>query len=204
MSLNSFSEMNELQMSFLSEVSSIGAGNAATAVSEIISSSTDVLVPSLKVLSAAEAGAIADKLSAGTAAYLIKLREDLKGSMLFLIPFAFAERLAGTYFPGVKIRSKDDIDEMAASVLREVVNIVSANFANNFAIMSGMTVDISVPVSSSAPSADILAENAPGTVNVCFINNAIEICDCKKMFNVLFFPELESIKGFMRKMNVDC
>ena len=204
MSLNSFVEMNELQKSFLEEVSSIGSGNAATAVSEIICSPTDAYAPLLRVLSAADAAAITDKLCSGTAAYLITLQEDLKGSLLFLIPYAFAERLASTYFPDMKIRSRDDIDETANSVIQETVNIVAANFANNFAMMSGMTVDISVPVPVTAPSGDILAQNAAGTVNVCFVNNTIEICDCKKMCNVLFFPELESAKYFMKKMKVEC
>lgn len=202
MAINSFADFTEMHTSFLQEIGNMGAGNAATSLSDMISAATDISVPSVKILPCREAANLADMLSARTAAYLITLCGDLKGSILFVIPFEFAERLAGTYFPGKSIKSRDQMDEMAVSVVKEMVNIVAAAYANNFAIMSGMTVDISVPESVTAPSAEILARNAPGTVNACFINTAIEICDCKKSFNVLFFPELDTIKDFMGRIGI--
>lgn len=202
MAINSFADFTEMHTSFLQEIGNMGAGNAATSLSDMISAATDISVPSVKILPCREAANLADMLSARTAAYLITLCGDLKGSILFVIPFEFAERLAGTYFPGISIKSRDQMDEMAVSVVKEMVNIVAAAYANNFAIMSGMTVDISVPESVTAPSAEILAQNAPGTVNACFINTAIEICDCKKSFNVLFFPELDTIKDFMGRIGI--
>lgn len=182
----------------------MGAGNAATSLSGMISAPTDISVPAVKILSAAEAGGLADILSSRTVSYLITLSGDMKGSMLFIIPYEFIERLVGTYFPGTSVKSKDDMDEMATSMVQEMVNLASAAYANNFAIMSGMMVDISVPDCTSAPSAKILAQNKAGTVNVCFINMAIEICDCKKNFNVLFFPELDTIKDFMGRIGIEC
>lgn len=192
-----------MQISVLREISNIGAGNAATALSEMISSATDISTPQVRVLSAAEAGNIADVLSGGTEAFLIKLSCDMKGAMLFLFPYAFITRLAGTYFPDIKINGRADMNEMAESVIRETVNICAANYANNFSIMSGMTVDISVPQSVTAPSADILAVNE-GAVNVCFVNNSVSICDCGNSFSILFFPELDTIKDFMGRIGVEC
>lgn len=202
--INSFAEFTEMHTSFLQEIANMGAGNAATSLSDMIGAPTDISVPSVKILSAVEAGGLADILSARTVSYLITLSGDLKGSMLFIIPFEFIERLVGTYFPGVSVKSREDMDEMASSMVQEMVNLVSASYANNFAVISNMMVDISVPDPESKPSAKILAQNAAGTVNVCFINMSIEICDCKKNFNVLFFPELETIKDFMGRIGIEC
>lgn len=204
MAINSFAEFGEMQRSVLQEICNMGAGNAATAISQMISSPTDISTPQVKVLSTVEAGKITDLLSSRTEAYLITLCGDLKGSVLFLFPYAFIERLVSGFFPGATITKRDDIDEMAASVIRETVNIAAATYANNLAIMSGMMVDISVPQNVKKPSANIFSVNAPGTMHVCFINTSLEVTDCHKAFNILFFPELETIKDFMGRIGVQC
>lgn len=204
MSINSFADFTEMHTSFLQEIGNMGAGNAATALSDMVTAPTDISVPTVKIVSSAEGCKLVDMLSGRTAAYLITLCGDLKGSLLFVIPFAFVERLVQTYFPGISIKSKADMDEMATSVVREMVNIVAASYANNFAMISGFMVDISVPEATTAPSMGIMAQQLIGTQALCFINNTLEIVDCKKNFNVLFFPELETIKKFMGKIGIAC
>lgn len=202
MAITDFAAFSEMHISVLQEIGNMGAGNAATALSDMIGAATDISVPQVRRLTAAQAASVTDTLSAKTASYLIGVNGDMRGAMLFIFPFDFIGRLAGTYFPGTEVKKREDMNEMVLSVVQETVNIVAASYANNFAIMSGMTVDISVPKSVLAPSREILA--AVGTGNVCFINNSIEITDCKKSFNVLFFPELETIKSFMCRIGVSC
>ncbi len=198
----SFAEFTEIHTSCLQEIANMGAGNAATSLSDMIGAPTDISVPTVKILPSAEANKLADMLSSRTMAYLVTLSVDLKGSLLFIVPFEFAERMAQTYFPDASVKCADDVDEMTASVMQEAVNIVAAAYANNFAILSGMTVDISVPERVTSPSAKIYAQNDPGTVNSCFINTSVEIVDCKRSFNVIFFPEAETISGFMARLGV--
>lgn len=202
MAITDFAAFSEMHISVLQEIGNMGAGNAATALSDMIGAATDISVPQVRRLTAAQAASVTDTLSAKTASYLIGVNGDMRGAMLFIFPFDFIGRLASTYFPGTEVKKREDMNEMVLSVVQETVNIVAASYANNFAIMSGMTVDISVPQSVLAPSREILA--AVGTGNVCFINNSIEITDCKKSFNVLFFPELETIKSFMCRIGVSC
>lgn len=204
MALNSFDEFSDMHKSVLQEISNMGAGNAATALSQMISSPTDISTPQVKVNPPMLAGRVADMLSRGAEAFLIKLCGDIQGSVLFAFPYPFIERLGGTFFPGVSVKSAEDVDEMTSSVVRETVNISAAAYANSLALMSGMTVDISVPESVKAPSEAILAISAAGNSNICFVNNSIEITDCHKSFNVLFYPELVTIKNFMAKIGVEC
>lgn len=205
MALNSFDEFSDMHKSVLQEISNMGAGNAATALAQMISSPTDISTPQVKINPAPLAGRVADMLSRTAEAYLIKLREDIQGSVLFVFPYPFIERLAGTFFPGASVQGADSVDEMISSVVRETVNISAAAYANSLALMSGMTVDITVPESIKAPSEQILAESASaGNGGVCFVSNSIEITDCHKAFNVLFYPELNTIKNFMNKIGVEC
>ena len=202
MAIKSFAEFTEMHTSFLQEIGNMGAGNAATSLSDMISSPTDISVPSVKILPTAEASKLVDMLCGRTVSYLITLKGDLKGSILFVIPLQFIERLVSTYFPGITIAAKEDMDEMATSMTREMVNLVAAAYANNFSLLSGMTVDINVPEGVSAPSAKIMSVNTSELMNACFINTSIEICDCKKSFNVIFFPELETVQDFMGRLGI--
>ena len=95
MALNSFADFGEMQRSVLQEICNMGAGNAATALSEMISSATDISTPQVKVLPTAEAGKIADLLSRGTEAFLIKLSCDMQGAVLFIFPGGVGERQGG-------------------------------------------------------------------------------------------------------------
>ncbi len=128
MSLNSFNEFEEMHRSVLQEICNIGA---ATAVSQMISSATDISTPQVKILAPALAGKIADMHSSDSEAFLIKLCGDMLGSVLFVFPYTFISRLAETFFPGVSIQKKEDMDEMSTSAVRETVNIVSAAYANS-------------------------------------------------------------------------
>lgn len=204
MALNSFDEFSDMHKSVLQELSNMGAGNAATALAQMISSPTDISTPQVKINPAGLAGRVADMLSKNAETYLISLLGDVKGSVIFVFSYPFIERLAESFFPGVSIKSADDVDEMSSSVIRETVNISAAAYANSFALMSGLTVDITVPENVKVPSESILAANSAASGGVCFVNNSIEITDCHKAFNVLFYPELESIKGFMSKIGVEC
>ncbi len=202
--LNSFNDFSDMHKSVLQEICNMGAGNAATAVSQMISSPTDISTPQVKINPAALAGKVADMLSANAEVYFIKLCGDMLGAVMFVFPYAFVERLASTFFPGISIKSKEDIDEMSGSAVRELVNIVAASYANSLALMSGITVDISVPEYVESPSKEIQAFNSEGLSSLCFVNNSIEILDCHKAFNAFFYPELKTIQDFMRKLGVEC
>lgn len=200
MALGSFAEFSEMHTSFLQEIGNMGAGNAATSLSNMISEPTDISVPNVRILSGAEASLLTDTLCSRTESYLITLSGDLKGSVLFVIPYQFINQLVGVFFPGTEVTGHSSMDEMVCSVVQEMVNISAAAYANNFAVMTGMTVDISIPENVTAPSGKIIS----GAADVCFISTSIEISSSKQSFNVLFFPELETIQDFMGRIGIPC
>lgn len=197
--VNSFTDFTEMHTSFLQEIGNMGAGNAATSISNMLGQATDISVPTVRILSKAEAASLTDMLCSRTMAYLVELKGDLKGNVLFVIPFQFITQLVGNFFPGVQINDRSGMDEMACSVVQEMVNIAAAAYANNFAIMSNMLVDISIPNPVTAPSAQVCTADS-----ACFISTSIEIVSSKQSFNVLFFPEIDTIKDFMGRIGIPC
>lgn len=119
MAITDFAAFGEMHVSVLQEIGNMGAGNAATALSDMISAPTDISVPQVKIISSAQAASLTDTLSAKTAAYLIGVNGDMRGAMLFIFPFDFIGRLACTYFPGTEVKKREDMNEMVLSVVQE-------------------------------------------------------------------------------------
>ncbi len=201
MAVNNFNDLNDMHRSFLQEIGNMGAANAATEISKMFSAPTDISTPQVRINPAVIAGKVADMLCAKAEAFRITLCGDMKGSLLFVFPYPSIERLASAFFPDVSIKSKDDINEMTVSVVRETVNIAAASYANCMALMSGFTVDISVPDAVGTPSNE-LGELFNGIV--CSVKNTMEFPDSHRSFDVIFYPEITTMASFMGKMGLEC
>lgn len=201
MAVNNFNDLNDMHRSFLQEIGNMGAANAATEISKMFSAPTDISTPQVRINPAVIAGKVADMLCAKAEAFRITLCGDMKGSLLFVFPYPSIERLASAFFPDVSIKSKDDINEMTVSVVRETVNIAAASYANCMALMSGFTVDISVPDAVGTPSNE-LGELFSGIV--CSVKNTMEFPDSHRSFDVIFYPEITTMASFMGKMGLEC
>lgn len=192
--ISAFGEFDEIHKSFLQEIGNMGAGNAATQVSGMFSSPTDISTPQVRITPEGVAGKIADMLSAKAETYKITLCGDMKGAILFIFPYTTIERIAGYFFPGVSVKSKDDMDEMTVSAVREIVNISAASYANTISQMSGVLIDISIPEAVPLPSKEIVGDR---NGEVCFVKNSIEFLDTHSAFDVVFYPELDAVVNFM-------
>ncbi|MCM1023951.1 MAG: chemotaxis protein CheC [Prevotella sp.] len=204
MALNSFNELNDMHKSFLQEIGNMGAANAATEVSNMFSSPTDISTPQVRVSPAVIAGKVADMLGAKAESFRITLSGDIKGALLFVFPYPAVERLASAFFPDVSIKSGEDINEMSLSVVRETVNIAAASYANCMAFMSGFMVDISVPDAAKTPSEGLAELFGICGGTVCSVKNTMEFTDSHQPFDMIFYPELTSITSFMEKMGLEC
>ncbi len=197
MPVNSFADLSDIQKSVLQEIGNLGAGNAATSVSQMISAPTDISTPQVKIVSPVLAGKIADTLSKGAAAYLIHFRQDVLGALLFIFPYPFIQRLASSFFPDVQISGPEGIDVMTSSLIGETVNLSAAAYANSISTMTELVVDISTPEAVKAPSDAIFSRVGVVGSSVCTVNNTIEILDCHKGYSALFYPEFNSVKKIL-------
>ena len=204
MAIASFSQFTELHMSVLQEIGNMGSGGAATALADMLGKATDISVPLVKTVSITEARGLITALSGATIALLITLSGDLKGHILHVIPYKFAERVIGTYFPDVVINSANDLNDMSLSVINEMVNITSGAYANAMAQLTGMFVDISTPQRCADTASAVINELHSNDTALCFVNNTMIILDCGQKSNMLFFPELSTIQELMGKLGIVC
>lgn len=132
-------QFNSLQLDALKEISNIGVGNAATAMSMLLKTRVDMSVPAVNVVELSELiNMSGEKVVIGI---IVRVVGDIPGNILILFDSDVAEEVV-TYLLG-----KDEkIDsEMGSSVLCEVGNILSCSYMNAISQFTKLNVIASVP-----------------------------------------------------------
>jgi chemotaxis protein CheC len=132
---------NAMQLDALREVGNIGAGNAATALSQLINKKIDMTVPSVNIVPFDE---IFSRIGGEevVVGVIVRVLGDTPGNILFLFnnntALNIIELLTGN-------REDNNISEMGESVLCEVGNIISGSYMNSIARFTNLLIMPSVP-----------------------------------------------------------
>ena len=135
--------LSPIQMDILKEIGNIGAGNAASALAQMVNTKIDMKVPRVRLLSfneVVETLGGADKLVAGI---YLSISGSATCSLLFVLPIQSARTLAAMLI-GMPPQG-ESVSEMEASALMEVGNIMCATYMNVIAQMTNMVLSPSVP-----------------------------------------------------------
>jgi chemotaxis protein CheC len=136
--------LQERQLDALREVANIGAGHAATALSQMTGARIDVSVPHLKVTPLEAVPETLGAKKAVVAAVLIHILGDLTGRTLLVLPLDSARRLAEILLNS-PLGSVTEFGELERSSLMEAGNILSAAHMNALSDFLGMMLLPSVP-----------------------------------------------------------
>lgn len=79
-------ELSPMQLDALRELGSIGAGHAATALSQLVDARVDLSIPNLQLLPVSDVPSVFGGAEALVAAAYHRLLGDLEGSILFVCP----------------------------------------------------------------------------------------------------------------------
>lgn len=74
--------MDDIEFDVLTEIGNIGAGNATTALSQLINARIDMRVPKVELLTFAELAEVIGGAETLVAGILLSLEGDIQGSML--------------------------------------------------------------------------------------------------------------------------
>ncbi|WP_125152118.1 chemotaxis protein CheC [Clostridium rectalis] len=136
----SYEHLTPMQIDALREVGNIGAGNAATALSQLLNKKIDMSVPSINVVPFDEifSGIGGEEIVFGV---LVRVLGDTPGNILFVFQKETAINIIES-LTGVK---EESISEMGNSVISELGNIISASYMNAIAKFANLTIIPSVP-----------------------------------------------------------
>ncbi len=140
----SIQPFQELQIDALREIANIGAGHAATALSQLTGARIDVSVPNLQITSVARVPELLGDPEEEVAAVLVHVLGDLTGRTFLGFRVAAAARLAEILLQR-EPETVAEFGEMERSALMEVGNILSAAYMNALSDFLGMMLLPSVP-----------------------------------------------------------
>jgi chemotaxis protein CheC len=146
----STTHFSELQMDALRELANIGSGTASTALAAMLGRPVDISVPTAQALpfaDAVDATGPAERLVTGV---VIGVKGELDATVLLLLGENDAAVLCG-------LLGVDPADEMAASALGEIGNIIGASYINALGCMIGLELEPEPPVSATDMLAAIVA-----------------------------------------------
>ncbi|MBU0982018.1 chemotaxis protein CheC, partial [Patescibacteria group bacterium] len=132
----------------LKEVVNIGAGNASTALSQLVNKDVDVFVPKIFFDTISKVADYLGESEKVQTVILLKMLGDITGSVLLIFPPESAVKLTGllTNNPKEKLQELDEIDK---SALCEVGNILTGTCFSALSKFLDMSILQSVPGTAS-------------------------------------------------------
>src|SRR5512144_3153372 len=136
--------LKALQLDALREVANIGAGHAATALSQMINSTIMISVPTINISRLEEVPPQVSAPEEPVAAVLMHMLGDLTGRTLLVFPKPTAVRLAELMLRRPH-GSSTDLGEMEQSAIKEAGNILSGAYMNALSDFMGLMLLPSPP-----------------------------------------------------------
>lgn len=135
---------SEQYFDVLKEIGNIGAGNATTALAQLIQCKVDMKVPQVRLLNFQEVGQAMggeEQIMAGV--YLL-VEGDITGSMMFLLEEKAAHCLVAKLMQ-MPENSEEPFSEMELSALKEIGNIIVGSYLNSLSALTNLVILPSVP-----------------------------------------------------------
>lgn len=201
---NSFDQMNSMYIDVLREIGNIGAGNATTAISNMLNLKIDMSVPQVELMPVERITTAIGAEDEVIVGIMLGVEMDIDGSMMFLLDMKSAHHLVNRLM--MRDLSYDkDFDEMDLSALKEIGNIIASSYLSALAGLTNMTISPTVPFVTVDMAAAILS--VPAVMFGMMGDNALliktEIGDEESISGYfILMPEEDSFKKILTSLGI--
>ncbi|MDF2676543.1 MAG: CheC, inhibitor of methylation [Bacillota bacterium] len=201
-----YNELNETHIDVLKEIGNIGAGNAATSLSQMLSKTIEMNVPEVDILNLDDAIDTMGGHENIVVGVLVSFYGDIDGVILFLLKKEFVHLILNSLM-GTELNSFEEISEMEMSALSEIGNIMVSSYVNSIASLTEMAIDITVPsvcIDMTGAIIDAVAsEFSEVSDKVMFIKEKY-FCGEETIYsNMLLLPSVTSLKILLNKFGME-
>jgi len=140
----SLEHVTENYYDVLKELGNIGAGNAMTALSQMLQCKVDMKVPQVRLLDFSEVGELMGGEEQIMVAVMLCVEGDITGSMMFMVNEEIARHLIKKITMGM-LPEGAEFEEMGLSAMQEVGNIISGAYLNSLSTLTGLNIFPSPP-----------------------------------------------------------
>lgn len=206
MGIANYEDMNALELDVIKEIGSIGTGNAATALSQVLRKTTRMSLPAAYVLGYNEAIEMVGMPEEIVAAVLVKMSGEINGMMLFILKIDFINAVLDSVLSR-DINDYMDLTELEKSALEEIGNIIISSYVNAMSGLTGVAIKLSIPSIAINMLGGILsvpmAEFGYETDKLMMINGKFIVDNKVLDSNLLMMPDIQSLNYLMQKLGVE-
>lgn len=148
-------ELSDEYFDILKEIGNIGAGNATTALAQLLQCKVDMKVPQVKLLDFCDVGATMGGEEQIMAGIYLKVEGDITGSIMFLQNMESARFLVSKLM-GMEVTG-EEFSEMETSALKEIGNIITGSYLNSLSQLTNLKIYPSIPALSIDMAGAILS-----------------------------------------------
>ena len=205
MAVTSYKELNSLELDTLREIGSMGTGNAATSLSEMLQREVHITLPEVRIMGYNEAIEWIGGPEAITAGVLVKMGGQMNGIMLSCQPIEFVNIVLESVL-GENVTDFKQLEEMENSCLVEVGNIMISSFINALSGLSGMDITLTVPAFTVDMQGAILAvpmaEYGGQSDYIMTIGGNFVTENKQVPCRLLMSPDVRSLNALLRRLGV--
>lgn len=148
MSKIDLNQLNDIQYDVLREIGNIGAGNATTALSQMLNQKMDMSVPKVALVPFNEISDVMGAEDQTVVGIMLGFEGDVEGMMMFLFDTKSAHHLVNTLMMRDKeegVEEGPDFSDMDMSALNEIGNIVSGSYLTAISKLTNLKMISTVP-----------------------------------------------------------
>lgn len=200
-----YDEMGSMEIDVLREIGSIGTGNAATALSQVLAKKIKMTLPEVKIMGYDEAINVMGGPESIVAGVLVRMSGEINGMMLYIQRLDFINMVLETVL-SKKINYYEELNQIDTSALVEIGNIIISSYISAISKLAGISINLSVPGIAINMLGGIMSvpmvEYGYQTDKIMTIGGKF-ISDNQEIFsNLLLLPEVKSLNYLMKKLGV--
>lgn len=178
-------KLSMLQLDALREIGNVGAGNSATALSQIINRKIDMTVPKIAIMPLGDVPDVVGGPDAMVAGVYLRVFGPAPSSILFLLPRDSAFYLVDMLM-GREQGHTTSLNSMDESALMEIGNILSGAYLNALSHFTSLTLLPSIPA---------LAMDMAGAILSVILIQLGQMGDHALVIETEFTTENDGVKG---------
>lgn len=140
----SLDQVNDMYFDVLKEIGNIGAGNATTAISNMLNLKVNMDLPKVEFMKVQELPTAISAEEETVVGIYLEVESDIGGSMMFLLKMGSAQYLVN-HLMGRPDDYAEEFNEMDISAIKEIGNIISGSYLSALSTMTNMVITSSVP-----------------------------------------------------------
>lgn len=205
MGIRNYDELTSMELDTLREIGSMGTGNAATALSQMLGREVRITLPEVRIMGYNEAIEWIGGPEEVTAGVLVKMSGDIGGIMLSVQKLELVNVVLNAML-GENIDGYENLTELERSAMIEIGNIMISTFINALSGLADVNIKLTVPAFAVDMQGAILTvpmAEYGGMSDYLMAIGGNFVCNGKEVpCHLILSPDLRSLDFLLRKLGV--